>query len=248
MKPTGQAGRRLAEIIDIRIGAVTGDAKFFVISEEQRIANGLPMKCLRPVLSRARHLIASELNEAKWRDLRKRGERIWLFYPARRDKDQKSVEKYLRLSFSKGGCNREAYKVRSRASWFLPKIEQNCDGFVSGMSAVGPWICLSDMPNLSATNTLYVVKFRESLSRNQKCAWALALLTTGVRRSLKARCRLYADGLEKYEPSDLAGLVVPQPPRVQNARIFYRRAVEALLRNDEKAASAIADRCFGLVS
>ena len=246
-KSTGQVGKRLAEIIDIRIGIVTGDAKFFVLSEEQRIAKGLPMNCLKPVLSRARHLIASELSEAKWRDLRKRGERIWLFYPAKGGKHKKAVSRYLRLSLAKGGCNRKAYKVRNRESWFLPQIVQNCDGFVSGMSTVGPWICFSDMRSLSATNTLYVVKFRESLTMNQKCAWALALLTTAVRQSLKAKCRRYADGLEKYEPSDLSELVVPQPPVMQNARFFYRLAIEALLQNDEKGASAIADQCFGTI-
>lgn len=237
---------RLGDIATIRIGTVTGDSRFFLLNEEQRIANALPVYSLKPVISKACHLISSELNRTRWEKLRKNGKRIWLFCPADTARGHKAVSTYLRLPAIRGGCNRSASKVKSRNPWYRPQIHPKCDGFMSGMSTAGPWICFSSMPHLCATNTLYVVTFKNNIPRSEKYAWALSLLTSSARKSLRSNCRIYAVGLRKYEPSDLSEIILPKPLNARTARKCYRQAVEALLRNDESQAISIADKFFDL--
>ena len=110
------------------------------------------------------------------------------------------------------------------------------------MSQSGPWICLNGMERLSATNTLYTVRFRRRLSQDEQCAWALMLLTSEVREQLPSAIREYALGLAKLEPGDLSQLRLPTPRVVGAMPRIYRSAVESLLAGDASRACSIADK------
>lgn len=100
------------------------------------------------------------------------------------------------------------------------------------------------MPCLTATNTLYTVRFRRALEEEAKAAWALALLTSRTRSVLKASGRIYADGLLKYEPRDLLDIPLAIPPKIDGAKSRYHEAVDALLDNDVQRSMYIADSWF----
>ncbi len=236
-----QDTRRLGDVLDVRLGGVTGDASYFLLTETERIKRGLPTNCLRPVLSKARHLIAGELTHREWQQLREQGERIWLFDPPPHTLNYTAIQTYLRLRPSSGGCHRERYKIRNRNPWYRTGLPKRIDGFTSGMTQVGPWICLRDMPRLSATNTLYTVRFREQLSKNQQAAWALSLLTSAAQSQLSATARVYPAGLVKYEPGDLLDLPLIVPGVTKGARACYLRAIEALLTGKVDKCREIAD-------
>ena len=236
--------RKLGDVVRIRLGGVTGDARYFLLTEAQRQEQRLPVDVVRPVLSRARHLVAGEMSRDEWLSLRDGNERVWLFDPPRRLVEHPSVSAYLNLDPSSGGCMRSRYKISSRTPWYRVPLPKRVDGFITGMSQFGPWISLRAMPSLTATNTLYVVTYRDQLSRDGKAAWAMSLLTSGVRRTLKPLGRLYADGLLKYEPGDLLGLPVPIPRRMEGAAEFYLQVVKALLRGEVEKSRAMADSWF----
>ena len=105
---------RVGDVIQIRLGGVTGDARYFVLSEDQRSAFGLPAAACRPVISRARHLSAGVITRADWSQLRDDGERVWLVDPTPSQLRNHSVKVYLKRSPDSGGCNKSALKVRSR--------------------------------------------------------------------------------------------------------------------------------------
>ena len=86
---------RLGDVFEIRIGAVTGDARFFVLSEAQRIQHQLPRSALRPVISRSHHLRSSEIGIEEWSRLRDSRERVWLFSPTIALAKLRSVRSYL---------------------------------------------------------------------------------------------------------------------------------------------------------
>ena len=134
-------------------------------------------------------------------------------------------------------------KIRIREPWYRTPLPRNCHGFVSGMSRHGPWISLNMAPRLTATNTLYAITFRAAMSPEQRCAWALALIASGkFRETLSSLGRVYADGLIKYEPGDLANLqITRRPKRVKGARQAYRQAIEFLLSGETQAACRVAD-------
>lgn len=238
--------RTLADIVDLRLGGVTGDADYFLLTERRRNELGLPINAMRPVLSKASHLIAAKMTATAWSKLREKEARVWLFRPGKGTITHPNVQRYLRKRIKTGGCNRKGEKVRNRDVWHQVVLPRGIDGFISGMSKCGPWLALNGMKSLTATNTLYTVHFKRRAAADEKAAFGLALLSTKVRKQLPALQRRYAAGLGKFEPGDLQSLKFPAYQVPANAAADYRKAVKALLEGSVSAATAIANRSLGL--
>lgn len=235
---------KVAEILTIRIGCVTGDAQYFLLRESDRIRLRLPARVLTPVLTRSRHLKTAVVTRAVWEMLKLQDERVWLFRPDQKYLNLHAVRKYLRLAVNKGGCKKKNYKVQLRDVWYRPDFPTNVEGFLSGSSRVGPWICLRQYRQLSATNTLYCVAFNKRLSKYAKSAWCLSLLTTQFRRQLPQILRKYPDGLEKIEPGDLMNLDLPVPPGIRGAVSAYHKAIRLLMSKGPTEAQQFVDNWF----
>lgn len=231
----------LSDEIEIRLGGVTGDSRYFVLSESGRRTHSLPTSSLVPVVTRSRHVCSSRLSSTEWGKLRSEDERIWLFRPPPASHDHPSVRRYLDLAPSDGGCNRGAYKVSSRSPWHMTPLPARFDGFISGMSSVGPFLSFRDMRRLNATNTLYVFTFKKKCDLVRQRLVSLALLTSLVRSQLNEKSRRYAGGLKKLEPSDLNQLVVPKLQNRIHVLSAYDDAVMALVHGDVSRAEKIAD-------
>jgi len=238
------SGAPLGDLIEIRLGGVTGHAGFFLLTEDQRCGLRLPREAVTPVLSRSRHLTDAVIDRRSWHDLLRRGERVWLLRPTGDVSSLPSVADYLARPLESGGCDRGRYKIKNRAPWYLTPLPERVDGFMSGMTRNGPWIALRRMRLLNATNTLYVVRFKEKLGLDAKSAISLAMLTTSARDELRRRCRHYADGLMKHEPGDLVQIKVPLARDIREAPAAYSEAVGRLLAGRTTEASALADRFF----
>lgn len=231
----------LDEVMRVGIGAVTGDASYFLMSEIERTARRLPVEAMRPVVTRSRHLTQAIVDKAEWERLRRRGDRVWLFHPPPRLIQHPGVTKYLKLEPALGGCDRTRLKVATRETWYRVPLPDSSDGFMSGMSQMGPWISLSQVPGLTASNTLYVVRFRERLSRDEQAAWAVALMTSGVRDQVEAVSRRYPNGLRKVEPGDLKRLLLPPPKTKRGALARYKQIVGLHLGGESKKSRRMAD-------
>jgi hypothetical protein len=236
-------GVPIGDLFSINIGAVTGDANYFLMNEERRRALDLPMNSLRPVLSRAKHLACSRITESVWRSLKENGERVWLFDPSPSALDHAAVKRYIRWGRN-GGCNLEGYKVLIRSPWYRVRTPARLDGFLSGMSKIGPWISFRYMDRLTATNTLYGITFEKTTSQNARAAFALGLLTSRAQDQFMRRRRTYADGLIKFELGDLREVRIPICSSSRGAIQSYSMAVSALLKGQPFAAAAIADHWF----
>ena len=227
-------------IAKIGLGGVTGDAGFFLMNEDKRASLELPTAALTPVVSKAKHLRSARLTQEGWDDLKASGERIWLFNPTVVLAKDPDVRHYLKLKPTQGGCNRQAYKVTIRKPWYRTPMPSVPDAFLSGMSQHGPWLCINEAPRVNATNTLYVVRF---LSRNQRdwYTWALALLSSEARRQIRRIGRRYPEGLVKFEPGSLGGIVLPRLRADADHKGLYAKAVAALLAGNTGLAKGIAD-------
>jgi hypothetical protein len=109
------------------------------------------------------------------------------------------------------------------------------------MTQHGPVVCFNEKPLLTATNTLYTVRFADGIPKEDRYAWALMLLTTPARQQIAASQRTYALGLKKLEPSDISSLQLPIP-RLPVPRKAYLQAVKAVMDGHWDRASEIADR------
>jgi len=226
------------DVMSVRIGAVTGDAKYFLLTERQRLELQLPLEHLQPVLTRARQIRLSEMSKRSWASLRAAGERVWMFRPTDGTDLPFPVTEYL----AKGDCDRSRYKIRSRIPWYRTELPGRAHGFMTGMSGEAPWVCLNRMRGLSATNTLYVVEFRNCSSLDHRAAWCLALLHPFTREVADEVARVYADGLKKLEPSDISNLPLVVPNRVKGSLTPYKAAVQELLNRNYRASAQIAER------
>ena len=220
---------------------MTGDAKYFLMTEAHRLELGLRLSDVRPVLTRARHLEGPFITWSGWRSLRDRGDRVWLFWPQPRPgRRPKAVAAYLEV-----GLARESHlgqKAGDREKWFLTKINPPADGFMSGMTSVGPWLCLNRSKELTATNTLYTVHFRKRLRWREQVAWALSLLCPTVAAQYDAVGRRYSKGLLKFEPHDVMDLMLPTPvDSTKRAIEVYQQVVAALLDGRIDRARGMAE-------
>jgi adenine-specific DNA-methyltransferase len=235
-------------VFNVRLGGVTGDAKFFLLKESVRKKLNIPVSACRPVLSRARHLVKAFANKQMWKSFRGEDERVWLFDPKSSQARLTAIRRYLQLPATEGGCNRKADWVGRRKPWYRVRIPKRIHGFVSGTSSRGPWICLNAMPRLAATNTLYVVEFKDlDSSRDKRAAWCLSLLTSDVQTQLQKIARVYAGGMKKFEPADLLSLKLPVPFKYSGASAEYSRAIKMLVSGDCEGAMQLADRHFELI-
>lgn len=228
-------------IARVRIGAVTGDAPYFLMSEARRVELRISTRYVRPVLTRARHLESPEVTEYHWSSLREQGERVWLFWPQpRRGPSPKAINDYLAAGVARRV--HEGHKTGKREHWFLTPINPAADGFMSGMTFHGPWLCLNRANDLTATNTLYTVHFHEPLRRRQKAAWALALVCSTTADQHASVGRYYSKGLLKFEPQDVMDLRVPTPVDMSDRAVaVYRSVVRRLLERDVRAAREVAE-------
>ena len=243
--PSGTVGSAVSmvtldAVAEIRLGGVTGDASYFLMNEERRRALELPKSSLTPVVSKAKHLQCSSLSLKEWDKLKSSGQRIWLFNPPVRSTKHPKVKHYVELADDAGGCNRNAYKVTIREPWYRTPMPKAPDAFLSGMSQHGPWLSINEMDGLNATNTLYVVTFRNR-NRETWYMWALALLSSIAQRQIRRIGRRYADGLVKYEPGPLGEIKLPGMKIDEDHKSLYMHAVSALLSGDRSMAKDIAD-------
>ncbi|WP_185868058.1 Eco57I restriction-modification methylase domain-containing protein [Variovorax sp. DXTD-1] len=234
--------RRLDELMNIRIGAVTGDSKYFLLSEQERATNNLPVGACTPVLTRARHLTSAFMDRSAWERLRDRGERVWLFRPTPTTQAHAAVIRYLQRGLD-GSCNVQAHKVRSRDPWHRTPLPPKADGFISGTAGGLPFLVLKEMKGLSATNTLYVVSFSRRVELSERAAIGILLLTSSVRRQLVDGARIYADGLRKFEPSDLGRIRIPVVSKLsENTADVFKSVCERAATGRIEEAQRIADQ------
>ena len=233
----------LGDLISVRLGTVTGDSSYFLLTESRRQELQLPISAVRPVLSRAKHLISPKMTPKQWKKLKDADERVWLFNPGPRIVNNRFVQSYLDFGFN-GGCKVENHKVSIRKPWFRCPDLNACDAFMSGMSAAMPTLIMRAMPSLTVTNTLYAVSFLDpNLKEEDRLGVAISLLQSDVRKRMRDNGRFYADGLLKHEPCDLLRLEVPAIGRVKTTWRNYRLAIQALRDGDESECSSIADSC-----
>lgn len=231
---------QFSDLYAVRIGCVTGDAKYFLLRESDRVRLGLPRESVSPVLSKARHLASAYMTKKEWERLLAADERVWLFNPEPKALRYKAVQEYLQ--HGRENCDMDAYKLRNRDPWYrIPDIRHGAAGFVSGMTKLGPWICFRSKHQLFATNTLYALTAKTKMSSEERAAWALSLISTSPRRQYHAIARHYPDGLAKLEPHDLNSLRLPTPLRTKCAPEEYARAISYLVAGKVAAAIALAD-------
>lgn len=233
----------LGEFLQVRIGAVTGDARYFLLTESERSRLSLPeTACLRCV-SKASQLSFPEIDDKVWEGLNASDARVWMFRPeGKRVLSHLAVKRYLSYDREDGGCNREAYKVKNREPWYQTILPKCPDAFVSGMNGLFT-LTFNAAEDLTFSNTLYGIYFDDNLSEQQRYWIAIWLCSSAARNELSRITRVYPDGLKKIEPGDIESLRIPSfPEEKADARNVYFTVFDRLSGGNVEGAVALADR------
>ncbi len=220
----------------IRIGAVTGDAAFFLLTDPERVAAGIPLDAVKPILSHASDLTHAVISNQAWSHHRDLGKRCWLFSPT--NLDEPLVRAYAERSPDDGGCRRSGW-VKKRDPWYRVEFPTNVHAVVSGMTKTGPRLTLIQKRDLTATNTLYVVEFLEAGSLADRAAWSISFMSRETQEQLESRSRSYPDGLRKLEPTALSAVDVPRP-RTSVGALSALEVVWNLYATDPERSTAMA--------
>jgi adenine-specific DNA methylase len=192
--------KKFGDFAGVKIGVVTGDNDFFLLSEQQRFLARLSTRHFQRIVSKFADLgegfeFTGERDE---RSPELRLERSWLLCPNPRSGDSRLAKYLQKYSPEKITTNKTMGK---RAHWQAPELGAVPDAFFQYMGKYGPKIVLNEAGHY-CTNTIHRIFFAKRLSRAKRRAICLSLHSTYSQLSAEFEGRQYGSGVLKLEPSE----------------------------------------------
>lgn len=240
--------KRFGSVADVKIGVVTGDNRFFVISEVQRQRAGLRRHHFRPVVGK--YAILGGGFEFNTKDTAVDDSFQWLLCPNPSSADQKLLKHLDSYPLADRQANRTMEK---RPYWQAPLLGQTADAFLRYMGKTGPRLVLNKAGFL-CTNTIHCVYFAPSVTPIQRKAICLAAHSTYTQLSAEIEGRQYGSGVLKLEPSEARNLRVPANEGVLNALGKSWKTIEAAAQRNgwevvvDQIDQAVIEHCPTLIS
>ena len=197
--------KRFGDSSDVKIGVVTGDNGFFLLSEKQRYLARLSARHFQRIVGKFADLGQGFqfIGEKNRNTLGPSLERSWLLCPHPGSVD-KRLTNYLQIYSSDDIAQNKT--MDKRAHWQVPELGGVPDAFFQYMGKHGPRIVLNEAGYYS-TNTIHRVFFAKHLSKAKRQAICLSLHSSYSQLSAEFEGRQYGSGVLKLEPSEVRRLV-----------------------------------------
>lgn len=228
----------------VRLGAVTGNNKFFALSKETAMRWGLGDGDLLPLCPPgSRHLRKTNFTRADLESLGNKGKPIALFSPRGGLGD--AAARYV--EWGERRHVNDSYKCRVRKPWWRVPGIATCDLFLTYMNGMGPNICANDADavHLNSIHGVHLVPEYRTLGREVLPTLALS---TPTLLSAEICGRSYGGGVLKLEPREATKLLVPTPKSVEkwsdHVMRIREQVNESLEGGDQRVATEIVDRLF----
>jgi hypothetical protein len=232
------AARAFSEIADIGIGDVTGCNRVFLLSNEEREAEGIPLSQVSPIASRARHIRGLVLTKRELAEFANQGEKTWLLSPTNLDRRNTAVRS--RLAGISSDKRRSTVWLNKRSPWWKVTTGSRCDAVFSYMNDQGPRLARVS-PGIRCTNTLHRITFKPVAHDRQQIAAMLTIVSSFGQLAAERLGRVYGGGVLKFEIRDTRRL--PILPAAEETDLSAWMEVDAALRRgDGDCATALADQ------
>lgn len=223
------------------LGSVTGNNKFFSISEEEAARLKLQKsELLRISPPGSRHLRGLVFSDASWTALARENSKVYLFYPG--DKASAAARKYIENGADDGVA--QAYKCRVRSPWWRVPLVETPDLFLTYMNHDRPRL-ITNEAKASILNSLYGVKLHSTRRKIGMALLPLACLNSVTLLGAEVVGRSYGGGLLKLEPREADKLPVPSLEtlcaREAELRSVLPQLGTALRRSDVDQAASLID-------
>jgi adenine-specific DNA methylase len=234
----------LSDIVDIKIGIVTGANRFFVIDKSTAENKGLRKSDVDYILPKFRVAKGLSVTEVDFDAACESGERC-LFVRARSEDEMTDrLESYFR-TFAEGDRKSNA-TFKKRSDWRDPDDPYKPDAFFPYMHQKGPRLVLNKA-TVNSTNTVHRVYFkgkrkpdlfRDMQSEVFQKAITVSMISTFTQLSSELEGRAYGSGVLKHEPSDAGRIKIILPVFESESEVERTfRTIDDHLRNGDLSAA-----------
>ena len=227
---------RLGDWVNTRIGVVTGNNNYFILSEPERKSKAIPEKYFLPVIKRAAYAPGLVATKRDLRELKQHGKDCLLLYPpASLSRTPQALREYI--AFGEESDVPAAWKCSVRDPWYVVPHTDAPAAFMPVMAASWPHLIVNRSGS-TCTNNILKLSWKERRPASDWTRLALGTLSSLCQLSAELVGRSYGGGVLKLEPRELAQLAVPLlPPDVSKPLACQ---VDALLRQNKMAQATEA--------
>lgn len=221
----------LGSFLHARIGLVTGDNPFFVLSDAEVRAHRLPKSALHGVLARPSASPGLSYDADDHLRARLAGHRVNLVAAKKFPTKGGPLKRYLDAYPEEKLTSVSTFKKRK--DWFNPVDKNVPDAFWPVMRDEGPRLILN-YANKHCTNTLHRIFFSAGVGSTQRKAICIALQSTYAQLSAEIVGRSYGSGVLKHEPRDVENIKIVLPSTYTKGsvgRVFA--AIDRAMRSGE---------------
>ena len=227
---------RLGGWVETRIGVVTGNNAYFILSQSERGRRGIGEEFFVPVLKRPAYVTGLAATDRDLRVIEKQGKDYLLLNPPPELRQMPApLRKYIEEGEESGV--HLAWKCKCRTPWYVVPHTSVPEAFIPCMSASWPRV-IANRSGYTCTNNIIRLAWKEKRPAADWTRLALGTLSTFSQLSAELVGRSYGGGVLKLEPTELTRLAVPLVPREEAAALA--RQVDALLRRKEQALATAA--------
>lgn len=220
---------RMGEWVKTRIGVVTGNNKFFILSQAEQEQRNIPDDYLVTIIRRPTHLTGLWVRDEDLQVLAENGSKFLLLAPNQvKSKLPKSLREYIQYGQEIGIS--KAQKCRERQPWYVVPHTFVPPAFIPCMSAAWPRLVVNQS-RYTCTNNILRLLWKEERPAEDWLRLALGTLSTLSQLSAELVGRSYGGGVLKLEPKELARLAVPLVP--VEASDGLARKVDSFLRQNK---------------
>lgn len=223
-----------SEILDVDVGVVTGQNKFFIVTKKQARENQLEPH-LERIVSRSAHLQGAMFSSDDWFDNVEQDRPAFLFSPPVQTTDElpKPVKEYIQSGEAQK--YHIGYKCRMRSMWYIVPSVWIPDAFMLRQVHGYPKLILNDA-QATCTDTIHRVRFINGVIPQVAVCAFLNSLTFAFS---EVTGRSYGGGVLTFEPSEAENLPIP----LQGAENLDINLIDKYLRNNDiDAVLDITDR------
>ncbi|MBM3241827.1 hypothetical protein FJZ31_36615 [Candidatus Poribacteria bacterium] len=224
---------RMGKWVTTRIGVVTGNNEFFILSKDEQEQRGISDNYLKPIIRRASHLTGLWIRDENLQHIATNGNKyLLLVLDQVESKLPKSLQEYIQYGQEIGIS--KSQKCRARRHWYVVPHTFIPPAFMPCMVAAWPRLVINQS-QYTCTNNILRLLWKEARPGEDWIRLALGTLSTLSQLSAELVGRSYGGGVLKLEPKELARLAVPLVPVEVSEELA--RKVDSLLRKN-KASEA----------